>query len=86
MCLICIEYQKNKLTFCEAWKNLAEMKPDMDAEHAEAVEEMLWEDWFCNMESDNFLVSTTNAYENYLDDSGDFWFLGSWYDEHGQGD
>ena len=90
MCLFCVEYQKNKLTLCEAWKNLAEMKTTLDEKHAEAVEEMLWEDWFSQVGADSFLVSATNAYEQPSETPtawlNDFWYLDSWYDEHGQGD
>lgn len=44
MCLICIEYQNEKLSVQEAWKNLDEMKEVLDEEHVEEVVDMLADD------------------------------------------
>jgi len=44
MCIICVDYQKEKLTLNEAWRNLKEMREDMDPAHVEEVVNMLWED------------------------------------------
>lgn len=33
MCMICIDLDKDKLTFKEAWKNYLEMQSCIDAEH-----------------------------------------------------
>ena len=45
MCLICIEYQKNKMTVKEARRALGEMRGTaIDEEHAKEVEDMLDED------------------------------------------
>ena len=43
MCIICIEWQKEKMTVPEARRALAEMRytPEMTPEHAREVEEML---------------------------------------------
>jgi hypothetical protein len=37
MCLICIDFQKGKLTATEAMRNYYEMVSDMDPEHAEKL-------------------------------------------------
>ena len=44
MCLICVEYNKNKLTLNEAWKNLHEMSDIIGSEHMWEVIEKLWEE------------------------------------------
>ncbi len=41
MCLICVEWEKGKLTFTEAMRNLGEMGRAMDPEHVEDVKKML---------------------------------------------
>tara|TARA_R110000824_G_scaffold362738_2_gene550707 strand:+ start:381 stop:566 length:186 start_codon:yes stop_codon:yes gene_type:complete len=54
MCIICIEYQKQKLTVKEALRNLLEMKPQIDETHYWEVynklnddqDEMLLEEWW----------------------------------------
>ena len=54
MCIICIEYQKQKLTVKEALRNLLEMKPQIDGTHYWEVynklnddqDEMLLEEWW----------------------------------------
>ena len=43
MCLICIEFEKNKLKVNEAWRNLQEMKSGMTDEHYDEVVAMLLE-------------------------------------------
>ena len=43
MCLICIEFEKNKLKVNEAWRNLQEMKSGMTDEHYDDVVAMLLE-------------------------------------------
>ena len=44
MCLICVEYNKNKLRLDEAWKNLHEMREQIGEEHAWEVIDKLWEE------------------------------------------
>ena len=44
MCLICIEYNKNKLKLDEAWKNLHEMSEIIGEKHTWEVIEKLWEE------------------------------------------
>ena len=39
MCIICVDYQKQRLTKDEAWNNLGEMT--LDAEHLIEVMQML---------------------------------------------
>ena len=41
MCIICLEYQKNKLTLKEARHNFGEMALNIDIEHRQEVEDML---------------------------------------------
>ena len=42
MCLICVEYNKNKITLREAWKNLNEMSENIGEKHTWEVIDMLW--------------------------------------------
>ena len=44
MCLICIEYNKNKLTLDEAWRNLHEMYEVIGEDHTWEVIDKLWEE------------------------------------------
>ena len=44
MCLICIEYEKNKLTINEALKNLEEMKESVGEEHYDEIKDFLIEE------------------------------------------
>ena len=54
MCIICVEYQKQKLTVKEALRNLLEMKPQIDETHYWEVynklnddqDEVLLEEWW----------------------------------------
>jgi len=41
MCLICVEIEKEKLTFREAWSNFKEMKEDMPEEHQKEVKQLI---------------------------------------------
>lgn len=43
MCLICIEFQKQKMTVNEARRALGEMKVTLEDEHVEEIKEMLRE-------------------------------------------
>lgn len=43
MCLICIEFEKEKLTINEAKRNLTEMRDKLDVYHHREVENMLFE-------------------------------------------
>ena len=54
MCLICVEYEKNKITLHEAYKNLGEMRETISIEHANEVETMLDYDWEIQLE-DNYV-------------------------------
>ena len=42
MCLICVEFNKNKLRLEEAWRNLYEMTNQIGEEHTWEVVDMLW--------------------------------------------
>ena len=44
MCIICIEYDKQKLTTKEALKNLKELKPQIDETHYWEVHKRLDDD------------------------------------------
>ena len=41
MCLICIEFDKQKMSIREAWRAYGEMAPGMEPKHAKEVREML---------------------------------------------
>tara|TARA_Y100000310_G_scaffold159347_1_gene158907 strand:- start:136 stop:354 length:219 start_codon:yes stop_codon:yes gene_type:complete len=41
MCIICVEFQSNKLTANEALKNLSEMQDEVNEEHAREVLKMI---------------------------------------------
>ena len=42
MCMICVDYQKGKLTFEEAVRNLQEMMKTLDSDHLDKVIDMLF--------------------------------------------
>ena len=46
MCLICIEYAKEKMTIGEAYRALGEMKNELDKEHIKEILNKLDEDWW----------------------------------------
>lgn len=41
MCIICLEFWREKLTIAEAYRNLSEMREDLPPEHVEEIEGML---------------------------------------------
>tara|TARA_Y100000592_G_scaffold50021_1_gene79218 strand:- start:29009 stop:29221 length:213 start_codon:yes stop_codon:yes gene_type:complete len=41
MCLICIEFEKEKLTLKEAWRNFSEMSQTLEPEHKKEIANML---------------------------------------------
>ena len=41
MCLICVEIDKEKLSFREAWRNFKEMERDLDDEHTAQVKQKI---------------------------------------------
>ncbi len=41
MCLICVELNKERLTFNEAWRNFREMRQCLDEEHKKIVKQKL---------------------------------------------
>jgi len=41
MCLICVEMEKERLTFNEAWRNFREMREGLDEEHKKIVKQKL---------------------------------------------
>lgn len=43
MCIICVEFQKQRLTFQEARRNLGEMVDSIGEDHAQEVKSMLEE-------------------------------------------
>lgn len=46
MCMICVDFQKDKLTAKEATRNLREMRESIGEEHAKEVEQMIVEWYF----------------------------------------
>ena len=67
MCIICIEYQKNKMTVREARRALNEMRdtPAIDKAHALEVEDMLDED------DREDLTAWLNGWDNWLSQGSD---------------
>lgn len=43
MCLICIEFERQRMTVVEAWRALGEMRPSLEAEHVRELEARLIE-------------------------------------------
>jgi hypothetical protein len=41
MCLICIEFEKGRMTFQEGWRALGEMREQLEPGHIEEVEAKL---------------------------------------------
>lgn len=64
MCLICIEYQKEKMTIPEARRALGEMRVALDPTHVREVEEMLDAD-------DGDLGAWITGWDNFLSHGSD---------------
>ena len=66
MCIICIEYQKRKMTIPEARKALWEMRGGtaIDGEHAREIEAMLDDD-------DEDITSWLNGWDNWMSQGSD---------------
>lgn len=56
MCLLCIEFQKQRMTVKEGWRAYGEMKEAMEPSHAAEVKKMLEE---AEKEEDDKDVSQT---------------------------
>ncbi len=41
MCMICVDFQNQRMTAGEARRALGEMAPDLDDDHVEEIEEMI---------------------------------------------
>ena len=41
MCMICLDLEKDKLTFSEAWRNFKEMVDVLDVDHKPEVQQLL---------------------------------------------
>ena len=54
MCLICVEYEKNKLSLTEAYRNFGEMRESLTPEHAIEVEAMLEYEWELQQAEDDY--------------------------------
>lgn len=46
MCIICVEYEKDKLTITEAYRALHEMRKDLSEEHVQEIMIKLDADWW----------------------------------------
>ena len=79
MCLICIEFQKGKMTVEEGWRNLSEMEDTIPKEHRTEVEEMLWDNFVVAHIGPSHINGDEPWHELGVDDE-------TWYDDHGQGD
>lgn len=44
MCIICVHYEKEKMSILEATRALGEMRTTLDPEHVEEIEEKLFKD------------------------------------------
>lgn len=71
MCIICVEYQQNKLTLVEAYNNLREMRSNISDEHFVEIYDKLNEDFYNNVISDDesnldekIINETFEAYAN----------------------
>jgi len=53
MCLICVEYEKNKLLPAEALRNLEEMESAITKEHFEEVHDKIMDD-FLQLQLDEY--------------------------------
>lgn len=89
MCIICIDFEKEKLSLSEAWRNYTELAETLSPKHATEVEDMLWSSAFDRSENyDDFVALEVEPYtsshlvplipdeDNPVD----------WYEIHGQGD
>ena len=91
MCLICVEYQQEKLSLLEAYKNLGEMQTTLEEDHFNEVYEMLNEDFYTNIladdEKNNDITVISELYEAYIiaSSSIDNEFDGTYFflDNHG---
>ena len=63
MFIICLEFEKEKLTLGEAVRNYGEIKETLSAKHQKEVEEKLF----------NNFPSYPNQYDDYDYGSDDFW-------------
>ena len=41
MCLICVELERERLSFREAWRNYKEMQPVIEADHKKEVKQKI---------------------------------------------
>ncbi len=69
MCLICVEFMKDKLTIVEAKRNLSEMVDTLDVYHLQQVKEMLFD-----AEMEEFNKQINSLVEGDYDDVDDFDF------------
>ena len=81
MCLICVEYEKQRISLKMAYKHLAEMREDLGEEHAQEVEDMLDHDFAIQIDE-----NATKAREEDPDEEEDEDDYYEWYEEHGFGD
>ena len=88
MCIICVDFQKEKLSLSEAWRNYGEMSDTLHPDHAAEVEAMLWSAAFDHSEDyDNFVAADREPYTYpppvpFIPDEDP----AEWYENHGQGD
>jgi len=89
MCIICVDFQKEKLSLSEAWRNYAEMSGTLEPEHSIEVENMLWSAAFDQSDDyEDFVALDQNPFLKppvlpYIPDDDD---PSDWYENHGQGD
>ena len=79
MCMICVDYERQKISLKAAYQHLQEMREDIGEEHAEEVEAMLEHDFSIQIEENVAKAREVDSEE----DEDDYY---EWYEEHGFGD
>lgn len=79
MCIICVDYERQKISLKAAYRHLQEMREDIGEEHAEEVEAMLEHDFSIQIEENVAKAREVDSEE----DEDDYY---EWYEEHGFGD
>ena len=79
MCIICVQYQQNKLTLQEAKNNLLEMTEVIGEDHAEEVRVMLSKDDVESVQLDFFGTlfpqnEDYRDYDDYYDYDDDYYY------------
>jgi len=79
MCILCVEFVKGKMTVNEGWRNLSEARDTLEPEHADVVEDMLWNAW---AEQNPEVSQCANSFASETEPS----FEEDWYQDSGSTD